>query len=170
MDTVEASTPEGVPPAWGVGAAMPASLVATRAKRHGAAWNASRCAPRVARVARKWQHAGMAARKVAKKATKKKAVGQRKRRGVALTPTELTATELALDAPPAELAPVLDRVRADGGAVLATYREPLAGRTLVLVSLPIERVKPTPFQRDVSDAHVRKLTRAMDKTRRFLDP
>ena len=31
-------------------------------------------------------------------------------------------------------------------------------------------VTPTPFQRDVSDAHVRKLTRAMDKTKRFLDP
>jgi ParB family chromosome partitioning protein len=31
-------------------------------------------------------------------------------------------------------------------------------------------VEPTPFQRDVSDAHVRKLTRGMDKTKRFLDP
>jgi ParB family chromosome partitioning protein len=40
----------------------------------------------------------------------------------------------------------------------------------VLVSLPLEAVKPTAFQRDVSDAHVRKLTLAMDKTRRFLDP
>jgi ParB family chromosome partitioning protein len=40
----------------------------------------------------------------------------------------------------------------------------------LLVALPIEKVHPTPFQRDVSDAHVRKLTRAMDKTRRFLDP
>ena len=42
--------------------------------------------------------------------------------------------------------------------------------TWLFVSLPIERVAPTPFQRDVSDAHVRKLTHAMDKTRRFLDP
>jgi ParB family chromosome partitioning protein len=31
-------------------------------------------------------------------------------------------------------------------------------------------VVPTPFQRDISDAHVRKLTQAMDKTKRFLDP
>jgi len=36
--------------------------------------------------------------------------------------------------------------------------------------LPIERVAPTPFQRDVSDGHVRRLERAMDKTKRFLDP
>jgi ParB family chromosome partitioning protein len=31
-------------------------------------------------------------------------------------------------------------------------------------------VDRTPFQRDVSDAHVRKLTLAMDKTKRYLDP
>jgi ParB family chromosome partitioning protein len=40
----------------------------------------------------------------------------------------------------------------------------------VFVSLPLDKVAPTPFQRDVSDSHVRKLTVAMDKTRRFLDP
>ncbi|HVZ32956.1 MAG TPA: ParB N-terminal domain-containing protein, partial [Polyangiaceae bacterium] len=112
----------------------------------------------------------MAARKTAKKATKKKATGTRKRRGVELTPTELGAVELAVSTPPAELEPLLERVRTDGGAVLAVYREPLGGHHLVLASLPIELVRPTPFQRDVSDAHVRKLTRAMDKTRRFLDP
>jgi ParB family chromosome partitioning protein len=41
---------------------------------------------------------------------------------------------------------------------------------LLLCALPIDRVAPTPFQRDVSDAHVRRLTQAMDKTKRFLDP
>jgi ParB family chromosome partitioning protein len=61
-------------------------------------------------------------------------------------------------------------VKQDGGAVLASYREPLGGHALLLTALPIEKVSPTPFQRDVSDAHVRKLTRAMDKTKRFLDP
>jgi hypothetical protein len=40
---------------------------------------------------------------------------------------------------------------------------------LLLVALPIERVAPTPFQRDISDAHVRRLVRAMDETKRFLD-
>jgi ParB family chromosome partitioning protein len=40
----------------------------------------------------------------------------------------------------------------------------------LFVSLPIDKVEPTPYQRDVSDAHVRKLTLAMDKTRRYLDP
>ena len=61
-------------------------------------------------------------------------------------------------------------MRADGGAVLAMYREPLGGHALLLTALPIEKVAPTPFQRDISDAHVRRLTVAMDKTKRFLDP
>ena len=110
----------------------------------------------------------MAAKKAAKKTAKK--AGTRKRRGVKLTPTELGATELAVAETPKELEPILERVRSDGGAVVGVYREPLGGHHLLLVSLPIERVGPTSFQRDVSDAHVRKLTHAMDKTRRFLDP
>jgi ParB family chromosome partitioning protein len=111
----------------------------------------------------------MAAKKKARSKVAKKA-GTKKRRGVKLTPTELSAPELAVDEVPAALAPLLDRVKSDGGAVLGVYREPLGGHYLAFVSLPIERVGPTPFQRDVSDAHVRKLTHAMDKTRRFLDP
>ena len=110
----------------------------------------------------------MAAKKAAKKAKKKTTT--RKRRGVKLTPTELGAQELVVTEPPPELAAMLERVKTDGGAVLCTYREPLGGHYLAFVSLPVERVAPTPFQRDVSDAHVRKLTHAMDKTRRFLDP
>jgi ParB family chromosome partitioning protein len=94
----------------------------------------------------------------------------RRRRGVKLQPTELGATELGFDVPPPELASLADAVRADGGAVLASYREPLGGHALMLVALPVDKVIPTPFQRDVSDAHVRRLTHAMDKTKRFLDP
>ncbi len=99
----------------------------------------------------------------AKKKTAKKAAGTKKRRGVKLEPTTLSATELRLAEVPAEVTALVARVEADGGAVLTAYREPLGGHTLLLVSLPIEKVAPTPFQRDVSDAHVRKLTRAMDK-------
>jgi ParB family chromosome partitioning protein len=94
----------------------------------------------------------------------------RKRRGVKLKPTELKATELLLESPPPELASLADAVRADGGAVLASYREPLGGHGLLLAALPVDQVVPTPFQRDISDAHVRRLTQAMDKTKRFLDP
>ncbi len=94
----------------------------------------------------------------------------RKRRGVKLRPTELGATDLALAEPPAELAALADAIRGDGGAVLAAYREPLGGHALLFAALPLDKVVPTPFQRDISDAHVRRLTQAMDKTKRFLDP
>jgi ParB family chromosome partitioning protein len=94
----------------------------------------------------------------------------RKRRGVKLKPTELTPRDLAVTDPPPDVRELVDAVDRDGGVVLATYREPLGGHVLLLCALPIDRVAPTPFQRDVSDAHVRRLTQAMDKTKRFLDP
>jgi len=94
----------------------------------------------------------------------------KRRRGIKLKPTDLKPADLALTDPSAELARLARAVADDGGAVLASYREPLGGHALLLVALPIERVAPTPFQRDVSDGHVRRLERAMDKTKRFLDP
>jgi ParB family transcriptional regulator, chromosome partitioning protein len=106
-------------------------------------------------------------KKAAAKAPKKP--GMKTRRGIKIKPSELTPAELAvpLEGPLAELG---EQVKSDGGAVLASYREPLGGHSVLLVALPLDKVAPTPYQRDVSDAHVRKLTRAMDKTRRYLDP
>jgi len=94
----------------------------------------------------------------------------RARKGVKLKPTELGPGQLLLTDPPAELQALARQVEEDGGAVLAAYREPLGGHALLFTALPVDKVEPTPFQRDVSDAHVLKLTRAMDKTRRYLDP
>lgn len=106
----------------------------------------------------------------AKKKSAPKKPGTKQRRGVKITPAELGPRDLVAVEPPPEVAALASAVDADGGAVLATYREPLGGHFVLLVSLPIEKVAPTPYQRDVSDAHVRKLTRAMDKTKRYLDP
>jgi ParB family chromosome partitioning protein len=102
-------------------------------------------------------------------AAKKKAAKKRARKGVRLRATALRAPELPIE-PSGTLRELAEQVAADGGAVIGAYREPLGGRELLFVSIPIERVAPTPFQRDVSDAHVRKLVRSMDKTKRFLDP
>lgn len=99
-----------------------------------------------------------------------KPAGTKKRRGVKLEPTQLTAPEISITEPSSELAALAELVVKDGGAVLASYREPLGGHALMLVALPVEKIEPTPYQREVSDAHVRKLTVAMDKTKRFLDP
>jgi ParB family chromosome partitioning protein len=69
-----------------------------------------------------------------------------------------------------ELAPVADRVKQEGGIVLAAYRDPLGGHPLMLAVLPIDRIQPTPFQRDLSEAHHKRLAGVIQKTDRFLDP
>jgi ParB family chromosome partitioning protein len=94
----------------------------------------------------------------------------RARKGVKLEPVALAPPQLALAERPPEVDALAKAVEADGGAVLAAYREPLGGHALLFVALPVEKVERTPFQRDVSDPHVRKLTVAMDKTKRYLDP
>jgi len=94
----------------------------------------------------------------------------RARRGVKLEPTDLGAGDLRITELDDELAGLARQVESDGGAVLTAYREPLGGHALLFTALPVEKVEPTPFQREVSDSHVRKLTLAMDKTKRYLDP
>jgi ParB family chromosome partitioning protein len=94
----------------------------------------------------------------------------RARKGVKLKPTELLASELAIASLDEATQKLVGEVESDGGRVLAAYKEPLGGHVQLFTALPIELVEPTPYQRDVSDAHVRKLTLAMDRTRRYLDP
>ena len=103
---------------------------------------------------------------------KKKASGApRKKRGVAEAGSRgLGAGELATDGAPGEVEELAGQVRSDGGAVLSSYRDPLGGHWQLLVSLPLEKVRPTPFQRDLSDAHVKRLAEAIGGLDRFLDP
>jgi ParB family chromosome partitioning protein len=61
-------------------------------------------------------------------------------------------------------------VAADGGAVLAAYRDPFGGKSLLLAALPVDRVEPTPYQRDPSDTHVKRLMGVIETIGRFLDP
>jgi len=57
-----------------------------------------------------------------------------------------------------------------GGCIVGSYKEPLAGHIVLLSVLPIDAVEPTPFQRDLSDAHHKRLADVINKTGRFLDP
>jgi len=57
-----------------------------------------------------------------------------------------------------------------GGCVIGTYKEPLGGHPLLLSVVPIDSVEPTPFQRDLSDTHHKRLADVINKTGRFLDP
>jgi ParB family transcriptional regulator, chromosome partitioning protein len=61
-------------------------------------------------------------------------------------------------------------VEADGGVVLATYLEPFGGTPVLLTALPLDRVEPTPFQRDPSLPHVKRLMNVVETLGRFLDP
>src|SRR5258707_971319 len=61
-------------------------------------------------------------------------------------------------------------VEEDGGAVLGAYNDPFGGLPLLIVALPVDRVEPTPYQRDPSDAHVKRLMGVIEKIGRFLDP
>jgi ParB family chromosome partitioning protein len=62
------------------------------------------------------------------------------------------------------------RIIESGGAILGSYQEPLGGNVLLLAALPIDSVEPTPFQRDLSDTHHKKLSEVIDRIGLFLDP
>src|SRR5258706_41581 len=97
---------------------------------------------------------------------KKKRAARRKKQAAAsvgLSPAEMRTDTGAADA----LAPTVER---DGGVVLGTYRDPFGGKPILIVSLPIDRVEPTPYQRDASDTHVKRLMTVIETLDRFLDP
>jgi ParB family chromosome partitioning protein len=83
---------------------------------------------------------------------------------VGLSPEEtLSPDESALKS-------LTDAIERDGGAVLGRYRDPFGGHPLTLAALPVDRVEPTPYQRDPSDAHVKRLMGVIEKIGIFLDP
>jgi len=101
----------------------------------------------------------------------KPATGTRRRRKAAEPDSRgIAADELAAGAPGAAAAALADAIRRDGGAVLAVFRDPLGGHWQVLAGLPVAKVEPTPYQRDLSDTHVARLTSAIDRLGRYLDP
>ena len=61
-------------------------------------------------------------------------------------------------------------IGAAGGAVLSRYSDPVGGKPLILACLPVDRVEPTPYQRDASDTHVKRLMGVVEKIGLFLDP
>src|ERR1700722_9641456 len=82
----------------------------------------------------------------------------------------LDAAEVAIAMDSAEIADVVALVRSSGGALIGAYRDPLGGRPLLLASLPLSAVQPTPFQRDLSPTHAKRLAQKIDETAAFLDP
>jgi ParB family chromosome partitioning protein len=98
-----------------------------------------------------------------KRAPRKKRPAEPKSRG-------LTAKGVVSGSPPAAVTQLAEMIAGDGGAMIGIYKDPLGGKWQVLAALPIDKVEPTPFQRDVSDSHVTRLSEAIDKLDRYLDP
>ncbi|HSA85391.1 MAG TPA: ParB N-terminal domain-containing protein, partial [Nitrospira sp.] len=109
---------------------------------------------------------------VAKKKLKRAplAKGVRRRRRPVGISTGLAAVELQAAAPPGVVSDLHQAIEQDGGKVLSVYRDPYGGHWLVQAALPIDLVEPTPYQRNLSDTHVRKLEAVIGKIGRFLDP
>ncbi len=112
-----------------------------------------------------------AEKKPAKEPKPKKAAAPRKRKVKAEAGSVgLTAAEVSSGDKSSEISKLESQIDAAGGQVLATYREPLGGHWVALAALPIEKVKPTPYQRELSKAHAEKLALVIPKVGRFLDP
>src|SRR5437773_12246500 len=62
------------------------------------------------------------------------------------------------------------QIERDGGHVLAIYQEPVGEHWQVFCLLPRAKVEASPYQRDVSPTHVRRLTEAVRRVDRFVDP
>jgi len=110
------------------------------------------------------------ARKKTTRKASRKASASRKR----LTPRKekrgLAGAEVLLETSAAEIAPLVREVEAVGGAAIGAYREPLSGRPMLLASLPLAAVEPTPFQRDLSPTHTKRLATKIEESGSFLDP
>jgi ParB family chromosome partitioning protein len=96
----------------------------------------------------------------AKRRARKAAAGSR-----GLMPADCRADALAGEAEEARA-----RIEREGGLVVGAYHDPLGKHPLIVAVLPVERIEPTPFQRDLSQAHHRRLADVIDKTGLFLDP
>src|SRR3989441_13149910 len=63
-----------------------------------------------------------------------------------------------------------EQVERDGGHVLALYQEPVGDHWQIFCLLPRDKVEASPYQRDISPTHVKRLTEGVKKLDRFIDP
>lgn len=77
---------------------------------------------------------------------------------------------MVLDKNDKDVARLVEEIEQAGGAVIGAYREPLSGRPMLMASLPLKSVQPTPFQRDLSPTHTKRLAEKIKESGSFLDP
>src|SRR6266699_2633346 len=94
----------------------------------------------------------------------KRAPARRTPRKAAAKSRGLTPAECRLDSLPGEAEEARGRIEKAGGLIVGAYSDPL-GKNPLIVS-----IEPTPFQRDLSQTHHRKLADVLHRTGMFLDP
>ncbi|MBY0278727.1 ParB/RepB/Spo0J family partition protein [Candidatus Binatia bacterium] len=72
--------------------------------------------------------------------------------------------------PPADVVALAEQVERDGGRTLALYQEPMGAHWQIFCLLPLEKVDATPYQRDLSPTHAKRLQDVVKKLDRFVDP
>lgn len=72
--------------------------------------------------------------------------------------------------PPASVVELAEQVERDGGRTLALYQEPMGGHWQIFCILPLAKVEATPYQRDLSPTHAKRLQEVVKKLDRFVDP
>ena len=99
-----------------------------------------------------------------------KGVRRRKKATPEAASRGLTSKQVAQGNPPVAVQRLAEAIEQDGGSVLCVFLDPLGGNWQVLAALPLEIVRPTPFQRDLSDPHAQRLATAIGGLDRYLDP
>jgi ParB family transcriptional regulator, chromosome partitioning protein len=69
----------------------------------------------------------------------------------------LTPADCRLEQSEGSAAEATEAVEKAGGCVVGQYKEPRGSHPTLLSILPIDKIEPTPFQRDLSDAHHKRL-------------
>jgi ParB family chromosome partitioning protein len=101
---------------------------------------------------------------------KKRAPAKRRPRKAKPGTRGLLPAEARLETLSGEAREVAERIEKVGGELLGCYNDPLGKQPVLVAILPIDAVEPTPFQRDLSQVHLRKLADVLDRTGMFLDP
>jgi ParB family chromosome partitioning protein len=107
---------------------------------------------------------------MATKSPLKRAPARRRPRKAKAGTRGMTPQECVLDPLAPEVLKIKEQIEKEQGVVIGAYADPLGKNPLLLAILPIDRIEPTPFQRDLSDMHHKRLADVIDRTGLFLDP
>src|SRR5262245_18312856 len=72
--------------------------------------------------------------------------------------------------PPRAVTALGEQAERDGARALAVYRDPVGEHWQIFGLLPTASVEATPYQRDLSPTHVKRLQEVVKKIDRFVDP